>query len=178
MKADLEFHARNTLFLQQQKAASYPSLALWCIYITRTLSNQFRDNTYKYGNQFSVVRTSKRGPPAQTDSCVVLIGSTVPRFLYECKPQLSPNVEQLSSKHIIEVLLQGYYCVKHYKVSKMFVCLTDLADWHYMRIELKDSKIAITGYKHIAGINKKKISTTSLTLHTQFIVGMESSMCQ
>ncbi len=67
--------------------------------IFRLDSLQFRDNRdnkYMYRNQLSVAHTGKRGPSAHTNSCVVLIGSTIPRFLYECKPQISPNIDQLA----------------------------------------------------------------------------------
>ncbi len=64
--------------------------------IFRLDSLQFFDNKYMYGNQLSVAHTGKRGPSAHTNSCVVLIGSTIPRFLYKCKPQISPNIDQLA----------------------------------------------------------------------------------
>ena len=69
--------------------------------IFRLDSLQFR---IMYGNQLSVAHTGKQGPSAHTNSCVVLIGSTIPRFLYECKLQISPNIDQLASKYLIEVL--------------------------------------------------------------------------
>ena len=113
LKVDLECHESSTLLLRQQEAASYPSLAILCIHFIRVLSLEFLGHEYTYGTQFSVANNAKRGQSPHTDSCVVLIGSTIPRFLYECKPKISPYIGQLVSNDLIEVLLQGYYCI-HY----------------------------------------------------------------
>ncbi len=52
LKADLECHASSTLLLRQQEAASYPSLAILCIYFIRVLSLEFLGHEY-YGTPFA-----------------------------------------------------------------------------------------------------------------------------
>ncbi len=101
LKADLECHASSTLLLRQQEAASYPSLAILCIYFIRVLSLEFLGHEYMYGTQFSVAHNAKRGQSPHTDLCVVLIGSTIPRFLYKCKLKISPYIRFQQSKCIL-----------------------------------------------------------------------------
>ncbi len=59
---------------------------------------------------------------------------------------------QLIDKDIIEVLLQGYYCLQNHNVTKMLICLTDLREWHYMLIESSENKkMVVKGYQHMKG---------------------------
>ena len=69
---------------------------------------------------------------------------------------------QISDKDLVEVLLQGYYCLQYCKMKKILVCLTDLAVWHYMLLESSGNKIKITGHKFILGMNEYKTFTSDV----------------
>ncbi len=86
---------------------------------------------------------------------------------------------QLNNKDIIEVLLQGYYCLQKHKLKKMLICLTDLIEWHYMQIEsTENKKMVVKGYRHFKGLQTEQGAAVSLPLlnlqtHTKFLIDME-----
>ncbi len=130
------------------------------------------------------VGNCKPGSNPQTDTCIAYVVSSEekPRVLYECKTDLGHTPMQLSDKDIIEVLLQGYYCLQKHNVTKMLICLTDLFDWHYMLIESSPSKkMVVKGYQHMEGLQTKRGAALSVPLsllqkHTKFVIEMERFM--
>ncbi len=180
LKELLDYNTRVTLHLFSQEAASYPSLSIICVHFVSVLEREF-SATYLYSNQHSVTHSAKSGPDPRSDSCVVLLDShSIPRFLYEAKTVTQHTVMQLADKDVIEVLLQGYYCIRYNNINKMVICLTDLVDWHYMLIEASNEKIAIKGYKVIHGMSshlpQMEYSKRDLQEHTKFIIEMEREL--
>ncbi len=177
LKALLDYHTSTTLHLFNEEAASYTTLGNLCVHFASALHREFR-STYKYCNQFKVTTNAKQGPPPRSDSCVVLVDSkSIPRFLYECKISLQHTIMQLNDKHLIEVLLQGYYCLQHYEVERMLICLTDLVEWHYFLIEESNEKMKITHHKLIyMAMVDGVFSETGLLEHTNFVIKMERLM--
>ncbi len=180
LKVSLDYNTRVTLGIFSQEAASYPSLGIICVHFVSVLEREFKA-TYLYSNQHSVTQSAKPGPDPSSDSCVVLLDSKrIPRFLYEAKSSIQHTVMQLADKDVIEILLQGYYCIRHNNINKMVICLTDLVDWHYMLIEASNEKIAIKGYKLIHGMSSQlpqmEYSKRDLQEHTKFIIEMEREL--
>ncbi len=167
------------------EASSYHILALMCYYFIKRLQHTFLGKKYIYYPQYAVIRNRKPGPNPQTDACIACVASEEddkPRVLYECKTRLAPIPCQLNEKDIIEVLLQGYYCLQKDNVTKLLICLTDLHDWHYMLIESSaNKKMVVTGYQHIEGFQAGtqgmpmsfSLSLSQLEKHTNFLIEME-----
>ncbi len=176
LKVLLDFNASVTIRMFEQEAASYPSLSIICVHFVSVLKSEFQD-AYKYSNQHSVALTGKPGPSPSTDSSVILVSHERPRFLFELKASVQHTIMQLTDKDVIEVLLQGYYCIRHNKLKKLVICLTDLVEWHYMLIEASNEKIALIGYKYICGMSpSRKYSKCDLQEHTKFIIEMEREL--
>ncbi len=112
----------------------------------------------------------------------ILDSGEIPRVLYECKTNVGHNVMQLNDKDLIEILLQGYYCLRTYSVPKMLICLTDFFTWHYLLIELsKSKKIILKRYHKVEFLQLENRSSVSLPLsslqkHTNFLIEMERSL--
>ena len=119
----LNLHAIKTGDIFSSEASSYPFLSVMCLYFVQRLELAFSGSSYKYYPQYTVARNRKRGLNPQTDSCVahLLSSGAIPRVLYECKKSLAHTPLQLENKDIIEVLLQGYYCVQKHKKKCSFV---------------------------------------------------------
>ncbi len=149
-----------------------------CLHFIQELELTFPRKEYIFHPQYTVAHNKKRGPNPRADMCIVASGE-IPRVLYECKTNVGHNVMQLDGKDIIEVLLQGYYCLRTYSVPKMLICLTDLFKWHYLLIESsKSKKMILKGYHKIDFLqleNKPSVSLplSSLQKHTNFLIEME-----
>ncbi len=181
MKKFLDLHAIKTGDIFSSEASSYPFLACMCLHFVQQLEHVFSGESYKYYPQYTVAQNRKPGSNPQTDSCVVHVVSSeaIPRMLYECKTSLAHTPLQLNNKDIIEVLLQGYYCLQKHKLKKMLICLTDLIEWHYMQIEsTENKKMVVKGYRHFKGLQTEQGTTVSFPLlnlqaHTKFLIDME-----
>ncbi len=172
LKVVLDMH---TGYLFSQESASYVILGVLCVHFSSELHRKFGVD-YMYINQYQVANNLKQGQNPRSDSCVVLVDRQfTPRFLYECKTRTAPTILQLDDKDVVEVLLQGYYCLKHYETKKMLISLTDLLHWHYFQIEESNQKMKVTGCKYItmALDEENMYSESDLVEHTQFVIQME-----
>ena len=70
-----------------------------------------------------------------------------PLILYEYKPIVDPRCEAVNEDHLMEVLLQGYYCLRQYKLPTIIHCLTDLYQWYYFKLVLDGDKIECKWYR-------------------------------
>ena len=48
-----------------------------------------------------------------------------PVILYEYKPTVDTRHEHVKTDDLMEVLLQGFYCLRQYRVHTVIQCLTD-----------------------------------------------------
>ena len=173
--------AKRTKDVHTTECASYTMLGILCVHFASTLAAAFQKE-FKYVNQFRVTKTSKSGPPPQTDSAVALVlakGGCTPRILYECKTTIPHYPTQIPDGDLIEVLLQGYYCLKYYKLNRLMVCLTDLTVWHYMLIENSGEKIKITHHDQWIGLTATStFDGDTLLKHSKFIIEVEKYLSQ
>ena len=114
--------AKRSRDVHTTECASYTMLGILCVHFASTLAAAFQME-FEYVNQFRVTKTSKSGPPPQTDSAVALVvgGGCIPRILYECKTIVASFCNQIADGDLIEVLLQGYYCLKYYKLNRLMI---------------------------------------------------------
>ena len=66
-------------------------------------------------------------------------GKLQPRVLFEYKPEVHDDKNKVNNKvngdQLIELLLQGHYCLETYKMASCLCCLTDMQVWHYFLLE-------------------------------------------
>ena len=80
-----------------------------------------------------VVDKVKPGVKPASDAAVVVAitsKSTKPILLYEYKPVVDTRLDYVERHHIMEVLIQAYYCLYQHEVPTFIHCLTDLHQWY------------------------------------------------
>ncbi len=108
-----------------------------------------------------VVDTIKPGQKPATDTavCVVTTHLTKPVILFEYKPVVDLRPKHVNRDHLMEVLIQGFYCLIQYRVRAVIQCLTDLNQWYYFRLERvfggKKVHIKYSWYKSFCGMDVK-----------------------
>ncbi len=96
--------------------------------------------------------------PACDGAIVAVISDDkVPIILNEYKPVVDLRWDFVERHHLMEVLIQGYYCLYQHKVPTIIHCLTDLSQWYYFKV--KPCKLKIAWYN--------SISEKELNLHTR-----------
>ena len=89
-----------------------------------------------------VLHTRKRGQKQSCDSAISAITSVnIPVILYEYKPSVHPAPLIVNSDHLMELFLQGCYCLWEYDLQSIVHCLTDLNSWHYFKLKKEDGKV-------------------------------------
>ncbi len=184
-KKYLEYLANKTGGIFIYAHSSYQFLHAICLHFIREFEQAFSGKEYTYCPQ--AIELDKYNREEEDDKCIsyVVHSGKIPRMLYECKTNLGRNPLQLNSEDIIELLLQGYYCLQNYNVTKMLICLTDLCEWHYMLIESssENEKMVVTGYRHMKGLQPQQGINASYSMplsllqkHTNFLIEMERSL--
>ena len=69
--------------------------------------------------------------PACDGAVVALINDAKKPIMY--KPVVDPRLDFVEHHHLMEVLIQGYYCLYQHKVPTFIHCLTDLSQWYYLK---------------------------------------------
>ena len=83
-----------------------------------------------------VLHTRKRGQKPSCHSAISAITSVnLPVILYEYKPTVHPDPLIVNPDHLMELFLQGCYCLWQYKLQSIVHCLTDLNSWHYFKLK-------------------------------------------
>ncbi len=184
-KTYLEYVANKTGDIFTYAHSSFPFLHAFCLHFIRELEQAFSGKEYTYYPQDIEVDKYNHEQEVDKYMAYVVHSGKIPRVLYECKTNLGQNPLQLNSKDIIDLLLQGYYCLQNYNVTKMLICLTDLCEWHYMLIESspENEKMVVTGYRHMEGLQLQQGINTSYSMplsllrkHTNFLIEMERSL--
>ena len=94
-------------------------------------------------NEISViVEKIKSDVTPACDAAVVAIvdGSTKPFVLFEYKPAVDLRKDSLGRQDLMEVLIQGYYCLYQHDVSSMLYCLTYLERFYYFKMEKAETR--------------------------------------
>lgn len=127
------------LYVGEKEACGSPLLGMLCVYLAEQLHTKFPGNVFKAEMEFPVIVDKiKRGakPFCDGNVCVILnveLCSKKPLILYEYKPVVDPWIERVNNHSLMEVLIQGFYCLDQYRVSTVIQCLTDLQQWYFLK---------------------------------------------
>ena len=78
-----------------------------------------------------------------------------PQVLYKYKPVVDTRFMSVNPSHLMEVLIQGYYCLHQYELKSIIHCLTDLEQWYYFHFTLEgDRKVMCTWYNEFNSESK------------------------
>ena len=149
--------------LHYKEACGIPLLGVFVAHLAKTLTDTTSFEILA-DMEFSVVTHKlKSGVKPASDAAMVvaLVYAVKPVLLYEYKPVVDPRVDRIERKALIEVLLQGFYCLYQHNVTTVIHCLTDLSQWYYFKLEKeKPSNMKIVWFQ--------SIHEEELNLHTHF----------
>ena len=165
----------KTLDVQVSETSTSFILGMFCAKFCTLLTSEL-SREYKHLPQYTVASNSKAGQNPRADGAVVLVKvinsgasmqSRIPVVLYELKPAVQPT-------HLMEVMLQGYYCIKYNKLETLLVCLIDTFTWQYFKLTTKSTScrtISVEGYKIFdTRTTEEDPYTGSLEEHFRFLV--------
>ena len=108
------------LSLHDKEACGAPILGSFVTYLAIELRKTIPNRAFKADMEFAlVVDKVNPGVKPASDAAVVAITSKSTRkpiLLYEYKPVVDMRIDHVSSHHIMEVLIQAYYCLYQRKV--------------------------------------------------------------
>ena len=135
--------------------------------VANQLADRFPGRTFLSDMEFPVVTQSlKPGVKPCCDGSVAVImdGELRPLVLYEYKPVVDPRSQSVDVNHLMEVAIQGYYCLHQHKVCTVVQCLTDLYQWYYFKaVKTTYSKLHTEWYGSI-------YKTQDLEGHIKFLL--------
>ena len=161
------------LHFRVKEASGIPLLGTMLAEFARNLSAQGRV-AYKVDLEFPVIiSTIKRGQRPACDGalCASLLqtsdlGGTRPQVLYEYKPRVDTRLMAVDPNDLMEVVLQGYYCLCQYKLETVLHCLTDLQQWYYFQLKREDNKVRCLWYTEFHSETPEKVAVSS---HVHFL---------
>ena len=126
------------LHFRIKEASGIPLFGTTLLAFAKLLSGE--GTLYKVDMEFPVVlHTRKRGQkPSSCDGTISAVASPSlnhPVILYEYKPTVHPDPLIVNPDHLMELFLQGCYCLWQYKLQSIVHCLTDLNSWHYLKLK-------------------------------------------
>ena len=146
---------KRILHFGHKEASGMPLFSAYLLEFAVQLSER-RQRYYAVDLEFPVVKTDhKRGQKPACDGavCATIMRSdgkkttNQPQVLYEYKPVVDPRFMSVNPDHLMEVLLQGYYCLHQYEPKSIIHCLTDLEQWYYFHFTLEgDRTVMCTWY--------------------------------
>ena len=141
---------------QEKEANGTPLLGLFTLYLANELAENIGE-VFKLDMQFPVI-TEKVKPGAKPAcdgaTCAIVIlnekDTLLPVILYEYKPKVDPRTNFVDHHHLVEMVIQGYYCLHQYKTRTIIQCLTDLFQFYYFKVDVANQgKVKFTWYKRI-----------------------------
>ena len=156
----LKHYSSLTIDLSTKEASGRTLMGLVLLELTSAIHKQESRLELNVDHEYSLFHTRRSGPDYAADVAVIVVNivSTAfislllfidlfifpqdeirrPVILYEYKPQVPLSHKDIDLSHICEVLIQGYYCVKHF--TPVLHCLTDLSDLHYFMLEYEEAE--------------------------------------
>ena len=102
-----------------------------------------RQRNYTVDLEFPVVKKRGQKPACDGAVCATIMrsdGKNHPQVLYEYKPVVDTRFMSVNPNHLMEVLIQGYYCLHQYEPKSIIHCLTDLDQWYYFHFTLEEDR--------------------------------------
>ena len=167
---------KRMLNLIDKEACGIPLLGAFVVELAGHLAGAM-SLEIKADMEFPVVKekTEKPGTKPACDGAICAIvscdSSISPLIIYEYKPVVDTRCDRVNHHDLMEALIQAFYCLQQYRVSKVLLCLTDMEQWYYFRAELVQAKLKITWYK---AINEAMASVES---HKEFLYPHLSLIC-
>ena len=140
--------------LHSKEACGYPLLGVFLTQLAQELTLAFQNTLVSADMQFVLV--THKLEPGTKPACDGAVSAIVvhegnpkkPLILYEYKPVVDPRTQFVHRNDLLEVLLQGYYCLFQHNRPTVLHCLTDLSQWFYFKLEkVKPGKMQIAWYK-------------------------------
>ena len=127
------------LHFRIKEASGIPLFGTTLLAFAKLLSGE--GTLYKVDMEFPVVlHTRKRDQKPSCDGTISAVASVnlpvnLPVILYEYKPTVHPDPLIVNPDHLMELFLQGCYCLWQYELQSIVHCLTDLNSWHYLKLK-------------------------------------------
>ena len=101
-----------------------------CSILNKALQREFRVEM-----EYTVAVTLAAGKNPSSDASLVAI-TTPPKpiLLCEYKPTVDPRPASVFPRDLLEMLMQGYYCMAYCGITECLHCLTDLSVWHTFKL--------------------------------------------
>ena len=123
---------------REREACGIPLLGLFAIGVVEGLERIDKSWSLYATMEFPVVVDKlKWGVRPACDAAVVAIidGNEKPLVLFEYKPIVDQRKDVVVRQDLIEIMIQGYYCLYQHGVSSVIHCLTDLQQFYYFKME-------------------------------------------
>ena len=121
-----------------EESSGYPLLGFCLATLTEVLNNVTETQSYAVVMEYPVVKTTAAGKNPSCDATVITFSdmrcSRLPLLLCEYKPRINFAAARVDPGHFIELLVQGYYCLKAKQLASCLLCLTDLQTRHYYKL--------------------------------------------
>lgn len=141
-------HISLTLYVKSKEASGYGMLSVFSLFVCKMMQDKYPSSNFRIDPQFRVCEgnkfTSDQGLVHLIEATRVLLRVLA---LWEYKPRVPGDLDDITAWHISETLLQAYYMRKKHSYPVLH-CLTDLTDYHYFFIE-DDGERTLTVVKYV-----------------------------
>ena len=146
---------------RDKEACGIPLLGMFAVELAQQLT-EILSVEFKADMEFPVIADKiKQGKKPSCDTAVCAVTTCdKPVILYEYKPTVDLRYEHVKTDDLMKVLLQGFYCLRQYRVHTVIQCLTDLNQWYYFRLDdvpgtRARAKVQYSWYKEFHGMDVK-----------------------
>ena len=166
------------LHFRQKEATGIPLLGTVLVEFAVQLADR-SSVVYRVDMEFPVVVNAvKRGQKPACDGalCAILASEpagqpesgddTTPVVLYEYKPTVDTRCDTVNPDDLLELVIQGYYCLRQYNLRTLLHCLTDLQQWYYFKLTYEHSQVKCMWFKDFHSESPDDIDIAS---HVNFL---------
>ena len=166
------------LELTIKEASGGPGLGIFLMVMVAALNEKVDGWSFRADMEYEVLVNSYQGQNPASDAAVAAIATTrgdkkhTPIILFEYKPSVHSSFTNVD--HLMEVLIQSFYCMTYHKVDSILHCLTDLTVWHYFKFKKNDQHLEIEWFRTIidewSTDPRSKEAGPNFDVHLDFIV--------
>ena len=164
------------LHFRLKEASGIPLLGAFLAEAARQLSARVQVD-HRVDMQIPVVvDTLERGQKPACDGalCAIMKGcmadnpdeNILPVVLYEYKPSVDPRLLSVNPDDLMEMFIQGYYCLCQYKLETIIHCLTDLQQWYYFQLRKESARMRCMWYNVFHSETPEEVQVAS---HVHFL---------
>ena len=120
-------HKFNILSMGSSEPCGVPLLGHSSVILCDLLNKASSTKNFAIRMEYSVVTTALPGKNPSADAAVLsVVSNNQPLLLYEYKPVVDVRRLSVNAQHLLELLIQGFYCLRNKGITKLLYCLTDL----------------------------------------------------